>query len=163
MRQLLIACAKSCDTTGATNFITSFGIPSGPRAFPLGSLQIVSSSSSLVTLLLIGILYSIGAAPIVSLRSAWPVFGKNFSERIWTFWSLSLNSGSLIVLLRAGRWGSPCGFPAFRRLHLDSVQSPVDELAVNSSTKHLQLSRLTLLSSFLRRFERVLWLWRSWG
>ena len=69
-RQSLIACARSFEITRAISFITSFGIPSGPGAFPFGSLQIVSSSSSLVTLLLIGTTRSIGVLPMVSLRSA---------------------------------------------------------------------------------------------
>jgi hypothetical protein len=84
-RQLLIACTKSSEITGATSFIILFGILSGPGAFLFGSLQIVFSSSFWVTLLLIRIIYSVYAFPIVLLRSAWPVFRKNFSDRICAF------------------------------------------------------------------------------
>jgi hypothetical protein len=85
-RQLLITYAKSSKITGATSFITSFGIPSGPGAFLFGSLQIVFASSSLVILLLIGIMCSVWTSLVVLLRSAWPVFRKNFSDKICAFW-----------------------------------------------------------------------------
>jgi hypothetical protein len=57
---------------------------------------------------------------LMSLRSAVPIAGKNFSIRIWVFLlSLSVSS-SATVLYRAGRCGSGCILPAFCRLYQDS-------------------------------------------
>ena len=83
-RQLLIACARSSAIIRATSFSTLFSILSGPRAFPFRSLRITLSNCCLVTLLLIMTACSICVSSVVSLRFACPVFGKNFSDKIWT-------------------------------------------------------------------------------
>ena len=81
-RQLLIAYARSSAIIRATSFSTLFGILSGPRAFPFRSLRITLSNCCLVTLLLIMTMCSMCVSSVVLLRSACPVFGKNFLDKI---------------------------------------------------------------------------------
>jgi hypothetical protein len=83
-RQLLIAYARSSAIIKATSFSTLFSILSSPRAFLFRSLQITLSNCCLVTLLLIMTTCSICVSFVVLLRFACPVFGKNFSDKIWT-------------------------------------------------------------------------------
>jgi len=70
--------------------------------------------------LILSALCSIVASGSISLRSAVLVLGKNLVARISAFVVLLSVKGSLIDLLRSGRWGSAFATLAFL-LHFDRI------------------------------------------
>jgi len=82
-------------------------MPSSPRAFPFKRLIISLLISSIKIIgLILSVLYSVIASILVSLRSAIPVLGKNLTIKMSAFVVLLSIKGSLMDLLRSGKWGS---------------------------------------------------------
>ena len=126
VRYWLPALAILCVITGTTILRISFGILSESdtllfRSF-LTSLHI---SSDEIFGLTSTSLRSGCSSLAMSLRSALPIVGKNFSAKIFAFSLLSAVSRLSGDLLRFGRWGSSCDTPAHFWLYRDKVQSPL--------------------------------------
>jgi len=96
-------------------------MPSSPRAFPLGRLLISLPISSVKIIgLIMSALCSIVASILILLRSAILVLGKNLAVRISAFIVFLSIKGSLMDLLRSGRWGSAFTILAFL-LHFNRI------------------------------------------
>ena len=152
----MTACASSSAIVGAIIFSTSFGMLSGPGAFPFRNFCITFLTSSGVTIVGMWMVAVYCWLFSISLRSASPSPRKNLSANIQALFSSSCVASSCPFRLSAGMCATLV--PGTCLLHLDIRQSPllfIPSLVVNSFRNLLQDALLPHFSSFLSRFFRA--------
>ena len=150
LSSLLTACARLPLYASSRRLRTSFGIESGPSAFPFRRLRRSLLISSSITS---GGISSARGPYTSGTASSWYTggAGKNFSARIRTRSVLLSTAVSFSVLLRGGIYGSACALPTICLLYLDRVQSFLLAGALSPTSSSISRRQLALtfrLSSY---------------